>query len=118
MMNLELFAFVIVVLNNLALTLVALIVNALFRSYENITDDKGSQFVMLYYSGHASWNEETETLLLFPSNGTTPVQVLLKQDAAKMKEYHNQKGKQSVFIMPDLDQFDLAICTLHAAHSI
>jgi hypothetical protein len=44
--------------------------------------------------------------------------VLLKQDAAKMKEYHNQKGRQSVFIMPDLDQFDPAICTLHAAHSI
>ena len=117
-MYLELFAFVIVVLNNLALTLVALIVNALFRSYDNITDDEGSQFVKLYYSSHASWNEETETLLLFPSNGTTPVQVLLKQDAAKMKEYHNQKGRQSVFIMPDLDQFDPAICTLHAAHSI
>ena len=117
-MYLELFAFVIVVLNNLALTLVALIVNALFRSYDNITDDEGSQFVKLYYSCHTSWNEETEMLLLFPSNGTTPVQVLLKQDAAKMKEYHNQKGKQSVFIMPDLDQFDPAICTLHAAHSI
>ena len=118
MMYLELFAFVIVVLNNLALTLVALIVNTLFRSYENITDDKGSQFVKLYYSCHTSWNEETEMLLLFPSNGTTPVQVLLTQDATKMKEYHNQKGRQSVFIMPDLDQFDLAICTLHAAHSI
>ena len=117
MMYLELFAFVIVVLNNLALTLVALIVNALFRSFDNITDDEGSQFVKLYYSCHTSWNEETEMLLLIPSNGTTPVQVL-KQDAAKMKEYHNQKGKQSVFIMPDLDQFDPAICTLHAAHSI
>jgi hypothetical protein len=117
MMYLELFAFVIVDLNNLALTLVALIVKALFRSYDNITDDEGSQFVKLYYSSHASWNEETETLLLIPSNGTTPVQVL-KQDDAKMKEYHNQKGKQSVFIMPDLDQFDPAICTLHAAHSI
>ena len=82
-MYLELFAFVIVDLNNLALTLVALIVNALFRSYENITDDKGSQFVKLYYSGRGSWNEENETLI-FPStsNGTTPTIQVLKQDAA------------------------------------
>ena len=79
----------IVDLNNLALTLVALIVNALFRSFDNITDDGGSQFVKLYYSCHTSWNEETEMLLLIPSNGTTPVQVL-KQDDAKMKEYYNQ----------------------------
>ena len=89
MMYLELFAFVIVVLNNLALTLVALIVNALFRSYDNITDDEGSQFVKLYYSCHTSWNEETEIILLYPSNVTTPVQVL-KQDDAKVKEYYNQ----------------------------
>jgi hypothetical protein len=88
-MYLEMFAFVIVDLNNLALTLVALIVNALFRSFDNITDDEGSQFVKLYYSCHTSWNEETEMLLLIPSNGTTPVQVL-KQDDAKMKEYYNQ----------------------------
>jgi hypothetical protein len=42
-------------LNNLAQTLVALIVNALFISYENITNDKGSQFVKIYYSCRTSW---------------------------------------------------------------
>ena len=57
----------------------------LCRSLDAITyEEGGSQFIKMHYSGRGSWNEETETLL-FPSDGTDPVQVL-KEDAAAVKE--------------------------------
>ena len=67
----------------------------------------------LHYDGRGSWNEETETLL-FPGNSTSAAQVL-KQDAAVVKQYYDQYAKSNVFQMPDLEQFDPAICTSHAA---
>ena len=66
----------------------------------------------VFYSGHASWNEETETLL-YPSDGEEPAQVL-KDDAAKVKEYYDV-SRESAFKLPDLPQFDPAVCTSHAA---
>lgn len=83
------------------------------RPLEQITQDQGSQFVEVYYSGRGTWNEQTETLL-YPSDGTTPVQVL-KQDASKVKEYFNDYAKNSVFKMPELPQFDPQVCLSHAA---
>ena len=81
--------------------------------FDNITYGQGSQFIELYYSGRASWNEETETLL-YPSDGTTAAQVL-KQDAAKVKEYYDNYARNSVFKMPELSQFDPSVCTSYAA---
>ncbi len=86
----------------------------LCRSLDAITyEEGGSQFIKMHYSGRGSWNEETETLL-FPSDGTDPVQVL-KEDAAAVNEYYLNYSRNSVFKMPDLPQFDPSVCTAHAA---
>ena len=69
------------------------------------------QFLKLYYSGRGAWNEETETLL-FPSNGTAPAQNL-KESAYKVKEIF-ELAKQSVFEMPELEQFKPERCSAHA----
>ena len=82
------------------------------RAFDNVSYSGDSQFLKLYYGGRGSWNEETETLL-FPSNGTTPVNIL-REDASRVKEYYEQ-AKRSVFKMPELDQFDPDKCTAHAA---
>ena len=78
----------------------------------DITYNKGSQFIELYYSGRSAWNEETETLL-FPSDGETPVQNL-KEDSALVKAYY-EISKLSAFEMPNLPQFEPDQCTSHAA---
>jgi hypothetical protein len=84
------------------------------RSLDTITyEEGGSQFIKLHYSGRGSWNEETETLL-FPSDGTDPVQVL-QEDAAAVKEYYLNYSENAVFKMPDLPQFDPSVCTAHVA---
>ena len=80
---------------------------------EDISYDEGSQFLELYYSGRGTWNEETETLH-FPSDGKTPAQVI-KQDAAKVKQYYDTLSKRAMFKMPDLFQFDPDVCVSHTA---
>jgi hypothetical protein len=82
------------------------------RSFEDFTYEQGSQFIELYYSGRASWNEETETEVS-PGTIGSPVNVL-KDDAYKVNEYKTIAEK-SVFKMPNLAQFDPSICTAHAA---
>ena len=82
-------------------------------SFDDITyDHEGSQFVELFYSGRVNWNGETETNL-FPGTAENPSQVL-KEDAYYVKDYETI-AKQSVFKMPDLNQFDPSVCTAHAA---
>lgn len=83
------------------------------RAISDVTDAQGlgSQFLELYYSGRGSWNEETETLL-FPSDGSTPVNIL-KEDASEVKVYY-ELSKESAFLMPDLAQFDPSTCASHA----
>jgi len=80
--------------------------------FEDITYNQGPQFIELYYAGRASWNEETETHL-FPGNETTAYQVL-KDDAYKVNEY-KAISEKSIFEMPNLAQFDPAMCASHAA---
>ena len=79
---------------------------------EDITYDEGAQFIELYYSGRASWNEETETKL-FPGTADSPANHL-KADAYKVKEY-KAISERAVFKMPELPQFDPSVCTSHAA---
>jgi hypothetical protein len=71
---------------------------------ENIVGDGDFQFLDNYYSGRASWNEQTKTLL-FPSDGVEPVH-FLKQDAIKVKQYHDYEAKRSPFKIPELPQSD------------
>ena len=66
----------------------------------------------LFYSGRASWNEQTQTNL-FPSDGTKPVNVL-KTDAYKVPSYKTL-AERSIFKMPALSQFDPSVCTSYAA---
>jgi len=80
--------------------------------FDAFTYDQGPQFLELYYSGRASWNEETETLL-FPGSSTSPANVL-KQSASKVKDYLSF-AKRNAFIMPDLPQFDPTVCKSHVA---
>lgn len=82
----------------------------LSRTFDDIA--YGAQSVKLYFSGLGAWNEETETLL-YPSDGVTPAHNL-KVDAAKVNEYLS-RAKESVFQMPELDQFDPSTCTAHVA---
>ena len=100
----------------LTLTLMLfLLSSALHSAFDTISYEDGgdsSQFLKLYYSGRGEWNEETETLL-FPSNATTPAQHL-KEDAYRVKEYY-ELAKESVFMMPNLEQFSPDKCTAHAA---
>jgi len=89
------------------------IVILIISPFEDIVDNGDLQFLENYYSGRASWNEETETLL-FPSNGEAAVHSL-KQDAAKVKAYHDNQSKRFPFKIPDLPQFDPKKCTSYAA---
>ncbi len=79
---------------------------------EIVADEGGSQFVELFYTGHAAWNEQTETLLE-PSDGDTPANKL-KEDAYQIPGYKALSEKK-VFQMPDLPQFDPSTCASHTA---
>ena len=83
-----------------------------FSPISDVTYNKGSQFIELYYSGRSTWNEETETLL-FPSDGETAIQNL-KTDSTAVKAYY-EISKVAPFEMPDLPQFEPSECTAHAA---
>lgn len=83
-----------------------------FSSFDDITYDEGSQFIELYYSGHGSWNEETETVL-YPGTSDSPA-YNLKQTAYKVKDY-KPISERAMFQMPDLPQFDASVCKAHAA---
>lgn len=81
--------------------------------FNQIIGDDDPQFIEIYFQGHGPWNEETETLF-FPSNGDTPAQVL-KESAAKVKEYYNI-SRDVPFQLPNLPQFDPSMCQSHVAN--
>ena len=93
--------------------MVSFVSQSLFISpLEDITYNQGPQFIELYYAGRASWNEETETEL-FPGNETTPFNVL-ETDAYKVNDY-KAISEENIFKMPNLAQFDPAMCASHVA---
>uniref|UniRef100_A0A7S2PKW2 Fucolectin tachylectin-4 pentraxin-1 domain-containing protein n=1 Tax=Leptocylindrus danicus TaxID=163516 RepID=A0A7S2PKW2_9STRA len=78
-----------------------------------ITYENGGSFVKDYYNGGTHWNTQTETLK-FPSDGTTPAQVL-RIDAADVNTYYDF-ARREPFVWPnELPQFNLDECEVKAA---
>jgi len=80
---------------------------------DRVPNDVGGTFVSDYYNGGTRWNTETETLQ-YPSDGTTPEQVL-KRYAADVDSYYDH-ARREPFVWPnELPQFNLDECELKSA---